>query len=144
MHWWKFLLTYLCCYWRNEEVLLSCWTGTSSWKYNKLCWWDNLLLSSIISVADILQWHHYQLIYVFSTDIDECVRFSPCDQVCINNMGSYACSCEGGYELEDMRTCQGTYMWIIFSIMHCHCCLLIWRCWWMQGSSFEQHTTLLW
>ena len=46
-------------------------------------------------------------IYVCSTDIDECVRFSPCDQICSNSMGSYECSCEGGYELEDMRTCQG-------------------------------------
>ena len=41
-------------------------------------------------------------------DIDECDRFSPCDQVCINSVGSFMCSCESGYELEeDMRICTG-------------------------------------
>ena len=41
-------------------------------------------------------------------DIDECDRFSPCDQVCINTVGSFMCSCESGYELEEnKRACTG-------------------------------------
>ena len=40
-------------------------------------------------------------------DIDECVADSDgCDQGCINNPGSFECSCNSGYTLSgDGRTC---------------------------------------
>ena len=44
-------------------------------------------------------------------DIDECDRFSPCDQNCTNTVGSFMCSCQTGYELhDDARTCTGEFM----------------------------------
>ncbi|RDD42220.1 Mucin-like protein, partial [Trichoplax sp. H2] len=37
-------------------------------------------------------------------DIDECVRFRPCDQLCFNSIGSYYCSCKTGFT-GDGSTC---------------------------------------
>lgn len=42
-------------------------------------------------------------------DIDECkdTKNPVCDQLCFDNVGSYKCSCQAGYELEsDMRSCK--------------------------------------
>ncbi|KAL1459848.1 hypothetical protein WDU94_011801 [Cyamophila willieti] len=40
-------------------------------------------------------------------DIDECVHFGICDQLCTNTYGSYVCSCEHGFELQsDGKTCK--------------------------------------
>lgn len=46
------------------------------------------------------------------TDINECARADQlrCQQICFNTIGSYNCSCEDGYLLqEDGLTCEGTY-----------------------------------
>ena len=42
-------------------------------------------------------------------DVDECASgTSECDQICHNNIGSYTCSCEGGYTLnDDGLSCDG-------------------------------------
>ena len=42
-------------------------------------------------------------------DIDECERFSPCDQICTNRDGYFKCQCEAGFQLdnETMTTCEG-------------------------------------
>ena len=41
-------------------------------------------------------------------DIDECDRFSPCDQNCNNTEGSFECSCNDGFQLQDSAlTCEG-------------------------------------
>lgn len=44
-----------------------------------------------------------------SSDDDECAILNGgCHQICINNYGSYLCSCEEGYQLDmDGLTCQG-------------------------------------
>ncbi len=43
-------------------------------------------------------------------DQDECQN-DPCEQVCINNEGSFTCSCNTGYELqEDRSSCEGPYV----------------------------------
>lgn len=54
-----------------------------------------------------------QFLLSFFADIDECdaeLEF-PCDPsegICDNTIGSFICSCETGYELdEDRRTCNG-------------------------------------
>ena len=40
-------------------------------------------------------------------DVNECLS-SPCGQTCTNTAGSYQCSCNDGYELDDDgRTCNG-------------------------------------
>ena len=45
-------------------------------------------------------------------DIDECTRnISGCNQNCTNTNGSYFCSCDPGYEIEnDNKTCIGKYL----------------------------------
>ena len=49
--------------------------------------------------------------FVLIKDIDECANMtlaSLCSQRCINNIGSYECQCNSGYELAgDKRTCNG-------------------------------------
>ena len=49
--------------------------------------------------------------YSFSyKDIDECERFSPCNQICTNTDGSFECSCNAGFQLQNaMQTCEGMY-----------------------------------
>ena len=44
-------------------------------------------------------------------DADECAAGTDtCDQICLNTMGSYTCSCNTGYTLNsDRTTCDG--MW---------------------------------
>ena len=43
------------------------------------------------------------------TDVNECDRkLHECDQICINNIGSYRCQCKAGYYLHDnKKTCKG-------------------------------------
>ena len=43
------------------------------------------------------------------TDINECQQMnSTCDQLCTNTEGSFVCSCEEGYELQnDRKSCEG-------------------------------------
>ncbi|XP_065942268.1 uncharacterized protein [Magallana gigas] len=40
------------------------------------------------------------------TDIDECVRDSPCDHNCNNTDGSYVCSCRDGFNLLNYSKCE--------------------------------------
>lgn len=50
-------------------------------------------------------------IFLGKSDIDECsADSSPCDDNanCINNDGSYSCTCKQGFE-GDGETCEGTY-----------------------------------
>ena len=76
-----------------------------------LDWKSVLKIHQIVLVSCLHIWLFTQKInmtYNTIVDIDECDRFSPCDQVCINSVGSFMCSCESGYELEeDMRICTG-------------------------------------
>ena len=45
-----------------------------------------------------------------NTDIDECST-NPCDHTCTNTDGSFTCSCNNGYELdENGRSCNGMYI----------------------------------
>ncbi len=48
------------------------------------------------------------LFYVI--DVNECLEASSvCDQLCTNNIGSFTCSCNTGYQLSDSdyKTCFG-------------------------------------
>lgn len=48
----------------------------------------------------------------FAADIDECqVQNGGCNQLCLNKLGSYRCSCYNGYALKDSRTCEGKRYW---------------------------------
>ena len=46
---------------------------------------------------------------LIATDIDDCtVNNGNCDQVCTNTVGSFNCSCNGGFTLNaDGATCDG-------------------------------------
>lgn len=45
--------------------------------------------------------------YYLFIDVNECDNYGTCDQKCINNAGSYTCSCQSGYNLDDdKKTCK--------------------------------------
>ena len=47
----------------------------------------------------------------YNAEIHECDEgLDLCEQICINTEGSYNCSCNAGYRLDDNgNTCAGTY-----------------------------------
>lgn len=45
------------------------------------------------------------LMYFIYTDIDECQDSSICPQICNNTEGSYKCSCNHGFKLENGKDC---------------------------------------
>jgi len=51
----------------------------------------------------------FQTLVLLFSDVDECKsETAKCTQTCINNIGSFECSCNEGYELdEDGFTCRG-------------------------------------
>lgn len=51
--------------------------------------------------------------FVFS-DINECQESSPCNQHCLNTIGSYRCACEPGFQLRNRR-CIGEAKRIIYT-----------------------------
>jgi len=56
------------------------------------------------------KWHHNVACDCVYIDIDECsAAHSPCEQVCINEPGSYRCSCQQGFTemTGDPRRCEG-------------------------------------
>lgn len=58
--------------------------------------------------AQILFHHHFVISFVGhffsllleSVDIDECANPDTCSQICINQIGSYKCECEEGYQVD--------------------------------------------
>lgn len=55
----------------------------------------------------ILSQHRRADIVSTFLDVEECLDVSIiCDQLCINSVGTYECSCEEGYRIEsDGKTC---------------------------------------
>ena len=47
----------------------------------------------------------------FLSDINECTTDNGgCNQTCVNEVGSYHCDCDDGFELdEDLHGCSGMY-----------------------------------
>ena len=56
-----------------------------------------------------------RLISCLIIDVDECL-LTPCEQLCNDTEGSFTCSCEDGYRLnDDGRTCDGTLLATVLS-----------------------------
>ena len=60
----------------------------------------------------------------YNADINECQLAPPiCEHNCTNYEGSYECSCNVGYELDDdMRTCNGKIVHA-YSYIYMHACI---------------------
>ena len=52
----------------------------------------------------------YMMACYLVVDIDECMSNNDsCEQICVNNIGSYSCDCYEGYDVDvDGRSCSGT------------------------------------
>ena len=58
--------------------------------------------------------HNIILCLIFDLDINECdTGVHNCDHFCHNNVGSYTCSCETGFDLVEQRHCNGTVVSLI-------------------------------
>ena len=74
---------------------------------------DNITCSGMIHILIIL----IRLFDCILSDIDECTE-DPCVHNCTNTDGSFICSCNNGYELDDNgRSCNGMYIMLI--IINC-------------------------
>ena len=61
-------------------------------------------------------------------DINECTS-SPCEQMCMNNEGSYECSCDAGYSLDnDQHSCNGVFI-------NQYCYIRSW--WWILVTAYS-------
>jgi len=50
-------------------------------------------------------------IFMHLIDIDECLS-SPCEHMCTNTVGSFQCSCSGGYQLgSNGKSCRGKFIY---------------------------------
>ena len=60
-----------------------------------------------------------------SVEINECASSSsPCEHSCTNTDGSFQCSCNNGYLLDDDgRSCDGMFMYLVMENM----CYSIWN-----------------
>lgn len=70
------------------------------------------------------------LCFIMNVDINECAtgRHS-CQQVCINNVGSYTCSCEYGYALHSNGfDCEGIPYFISHTFNHSVCSIDVNEC----------------
>lgn len=59
---------------------------------------------------------------LYFTDIDECLDGSHmCDQICINEPGSYKCECQSGYRMTDSsfaeNACLGLFLNLSFMLL---------------------------
>ena len=68
------------------------------------------VLTSLHLLSFLLKMFFIILYILVLTDIDECANSSlnGCDQLCSNTIGSFACECNTGYQLnDDLMTCSG-------------------------------------
>ena len=60
----------------------------------------------------------YTTVIVLFTDIDECMEGdADCNQICVNTLGSYYCSCEPGYQLVNDTECEGINSYYIYVLV---------------------------
>ena len=55
---------------------------------------------------------YYWVVTFWTSDINECTdNNGGCEHICVNNEGSYSCSCKSGYTLNSNgRNCSGKNM----------------------------------
>lgn len=86
-----------------------------------------------VNISCTWEFHCQQLVFstwsvfLFWTDIDECMEPDTCSQVCHNRLGGYKCSCHHGYELDpsDHITCRakGLFRSTLLKILSILCSL---------------------
>lgn len=69
---------------------------------------------------------------VFVSDINECANPDTCSQICINQMGSYKCQCEEGYQVDPAtKACKavGKHQLFVSSVRLNNFTLRVWHQW---------------
>lgn len=109
---------------------------------NSMCtqWLDMLGL--------LVYWILKTFLFSFDSDIDECANPDTCSQICINQMGSYKCECEEGYQVDQAtKHCKaiGKYS---SSLCSAHavllCCCVIIKCLNLMTKPFRCYTSGGW
>ena len=72
-----------------------------------------------MSAANVCLFH----INAHIADINECIeegKDAECAEAgatCVNDPGTYHCECEEGYELNALGICEGSYFFLVFSMV---------------------------
>ena len=75
-----------------------------------------------VSLVWIITYHPFYLkLYRLCIDINECTGRTKCNQLCVNTIGSYKCTCRNGYTLDmDGHTCHRKYCYIKGLVLTSH------------------------
>lgn len=102
---------------RNEHPCsLLTWTSVGlTAKLNRcqvicLLWLGLSVLSDHHNDSALLMFSsHFVLFFFFESDIDECADPDTCSQICVNQIGSYKCQCQEGYQVDPAtKACKAT------------------------------------
>lgn len=90
------------------------WTIRVSFN-NVLIWWSDLLLMRLSKRKFNIKNLHFDLL----SDIDECtLLINNCEQICVDTIGSFNCSCRDGFVLNsDQSSCSRGNLFI-FCILY--------------------------
>lgn len=50
------------------------------------------------------------------SDVNECQESNPCNQHCLNTIGSYRCACEPGFQLRNRRCMGENSLPVVFNV----------------------------
>ena len=136
----------------SQDVAIRC-TGrfchgrdiTIVYLFTLYMWGDVLIQYFYWICALLVSWWIYCILQKLA-DIDECTTDNgECEQTCTNTIGSFYCTCEFGYQLDENRlNCSGetcSIMTLRDMIFYCIClplCLSVDRHWWVWEWKFEQ------
>lgn len=49
------------------------------------------------------------VLQIYNVDINECLEYNDCHQICTNTPGSYNCSCKKGFIINITNECEGSF-----------------------------------
>ncbi len=114
-HWWVFAgwerVPRWAGLWEHYWLLPMCHALWARLPENS--WWSQLhrYISELYWSAEHLLWvlPIWNFCLLSRSDVNECQESNPCNQHCLNTIGSYRCACEPGFQLRNRRCIGETF-----------------------------------